>query len=183
MILAFHSIFSMYGFWLPNDPRGSGSDYIAAWELLRYGPATKTNSKRSVAHVPHDHALRMQAKAALTYPAVQITGLQAVTIAAGFVKAVVEGPYKVYACAILPDHVHLVIGAHPRRRGPFEESRNEKAQAGRTMARRRSPTLGRAWMEHCSGVRRSRVACDSLCGTESAQGREEAAEMELCDSV
>lgn len=74
MILAFHSIFSMYGFWLPNDPRGSGSDYIAAWELLRYGPATKTNAKRSVAYVPHDHALRLKAKEALNHPAVQITG-------------------------------------------------------------------------------------------------------------
>jgi hypothetical protein len=32
MILAYHSIFSMYGFWLPNDPRGSGSDYVASIE-------------------------------------------------------------------------------------------------------------------------------------------------------
>src|SRR5581483_11392251 len=61
MILAFHSIFSMYGFWLPNDPRGSGSDYIASWELFRFGPATKTNSRRSVAGVPHDVAKRFQA--------------------------------------------------------------------------------------------------------------------------
>jgi hypothetical protein len=41
MILAFHSIFSMYGFWMPNDPRGSGSDYVAVWELVRYGQRPK----------------------------------------------------------------------------------------------------------------------------------------------
>ena len=52
MILAYHSIFGMYGFWLPNDPRGSGSDYIASWELFRYGAARKTDSRRSVAHWP-----------------------------------------------------------------------------------------------------------------------------------
>ena len=49
MILAYHSIFSMYGFWLPNDPRGSGSDYVANWDLFRFGPATKVNTRHSVA--------------------------------------------------------------------------------------------------------------------------------------
>jgi hypothetical protein len=35
MILAYHSIFGMYGFWLPNDPRGFGSDYVASWDIFR----------------------------------------------------------------------------------------------------------------------------------------------------
>ena len=35
MIIAYHVIFGMYGFWLPNDPRGSWSDFVAAWELFR----------------------------------------------------------------------------------------------------------------------------------------------------
>jgi REP element-mobilizing transposase RayT len=114
MLLGFHAIFSMYGFWLPNDPRGSGSDYIAVWELFRYGPATKTNSSRSVAAVPHDHALRLAAKEELTYPPVQITGRQALFVAQGFRTACEEGEYSVHACAILPDHVHMVIGPHRR---------------------------------------------------------------------
>jgi hypothetical protein len=43
--LAYHVIVSMYGFWLPNDPRGSGSDFIGAWELFRYGGcATKVDT-------------------------------------------------------------------------------------------------------------------------------------------
>ena len=48
MLLAHHSILAFYGFWLPNDPRGSGSDYVANWELFRYGKATKTDSSVSV---------------------------------------------------------------------------------------------------------------------------------------
>jgi hypothetical protein len=44
MILASHVIFSTYGFWLPNDPRGSWSDFVGAWELFRFGPATKTDT-------------------------------------------------------------------------------------------------------------------------------------------
>jgi REP element-mobilizing transposase RayT len=115
MIIAYHSIFSTYGFWLPNDPRGSGSDYIASWELFRYGPATKTNSRRSVAALPLPPNWRREAQTALLYPPVFITGQQALAISQGFATAADEGPYEIYACAILPEHVHLVIGASPRR--------------------------------------------------------------------
>ena len=63
MVLAYHCVFGFYGFWLPNDPRGSGSDYIANWELLRYGRATKVQDRRrSRASQPHDHAWRMAAE-------------------------------------------------------------------------------------------------------------------------
>jgi len=27
MVIAYHAIFSTYGFWLPNDPRGSWSEF------------------------------------------------------------------------------------------------------------------------------------------------------------
>ena len=47
MVLAYHVIFSIYGFWLPNDPRGSWSEFVGAWELVRYGTSTKTNTRRS----------------------------------------------------------------------------------------------------------------------------------------
>jgi len=114
MILAHHSIFSMYGFWLPNDPRGSGSDYIAVWELFRYGAATKVDTRHSVACVAHDRRLRLAAKQVLRYPPVVITGQQALAVAAGFAQACTDADYRVHGCAILPEHVHLVIGAHPR---------------------------------------------------------------------
>ncbi len=114
MILAQHCIFSMYGFWLPNDPRGSGSDYIAVWELFRYGAATKVSTRNSVAHVTHDYHARLAAKQTLRYLPVEITGQQALAIACGFAQACAEADYRVHACAILPDHVHLVIGVHTR---------------------------------------------------------------------
>jgi REP element-mobilizing transposase RayT len=114
MILAQHCIFSMYGFWLPNDPRGSGSDYIAVWELFRYGAATKVSTRRSVAHVAHDQRARLAAKQVLRYPPVEISGRQALAIATGFAQACADAGYRVHTCAILPEHVHLVIGAHAR---------------------------------------------------------------------
>ena len=65
MVLAYHSIFCARGFWLPNDPRGSGSDYVRCYELYAFGPATKTTERHSVAHRHHDRQKRLAAKQAL----------------------------------------------------------------------------------------------------------------------
>ena len=105
---------SFYGFWLPNDPRGSWSTWIRQWELLRFGPATKVETTRSVADRPHDYALRHAAKQALEYPPVELSEAQAHDLSEGFKLAIEEGGYRCFACAILPEHVHLVLGRHQR---------------------------------------------------------------------
>ncbi|MBI1368317.1 MAG: hypothetical protein GC162_06650 [Planctomycetes bacterium] len=114
MILAFHSIFTAYGFWLPNDPRGTWSDFVRQWELFLHGKATTIDTRRSVAHRPHDQNAREAAKEALMYPPVTFTGEQALSISRGFVKAMEDSGYVLHACSILPRHVHLVIARHPR---------------------------------------------------------------------
>jgi REP element-mobilizing transposase RayT len=114
MLHGFHCILSTYGFWLPNDPRGSWSEFVRRWELLRFGPATKVNTRRSVAAVRHDHQVRQAAKAFLKYPKVHLSGKQALSVANGFRRAIEESSYIVYACSILPEHVHLVFGPHQR---------------------------------------------------------------------
>jgi REP element-mobilizing transposase RayT len=114
-VRAYHVIFCAYGFWLPNDPRGSWSTFIASWELARFGPATTTTMRRSVAGRRHDRQARLAAKEALKYPAVSFTGEQAQTIAHGFRKQIEISKYTVYACTILPQHVHLVLARTPYR--------------------------------------------------------------------
>ena len=113
MIIGYHIIFSTYGFWLPNDPRGSWSDFVGSWELFRYGPSTKTSETRSLAHREHDRKLRLAAKSALAYPPVKFNGLQARAVARGFARYVERSSLTVWACAILPDHVHMVVGRPP----------------------------------------------------------------------
>src|SRR5690349_736293 len=112
MVLGYHVIFSAYGFWLPNDPRGSWSDFVGAWELFRFGPATKTETRQSVAHQPHDRHQRQAARTALLYPPVQFTGLQARAIGYGFAQFVRKSGVIIWACAILPEHVHLILARH-----------------------------------------------------------------------
>jgi hypothetical protein len=74
MVHGYHVIFSAYGFWLPNDPRGSWS-FVASWELFRFGAASKTDERRSLAKRPYCRKSRFQAKEALKYPEVHFTGL------------------------------------------------------------------------------------------------------------
>jgi len=109
MVRAYHVIFSTYGFWLPNDPRGSWSDYVRSWEVFRHGPATKTHLRRSHARDEHDRRKRRAAKRSLRYPPVKFTGRQAVSVAQGFRNAIARSGYRFGACAILPEHVHAVI--------------------------------------------------------------------------
>lgn len=110
MIQGYHLIFGMYGFWLPNDPRGSWSTFVRSYELARFGAATKTDSRRSVAAKKHDHERRLAAKSALNYEPVKMTGMQARAIGRGFADYLQRTLVQVWACAILPDHVHVVTG-------------------------------------------------------------------------
>ncbi len=114
MIVGFHFIFSAYGFWLPNDPRGSWSSMVRQFDLLRYGPSTKIQTTQSVADAPHNQELRHTAKRAMKYPPVKFTGLQARAIARGFAEASATHEYHFHALAILPDHIHLVTAHHDR---------------------------------------------------------------------
>ncbi len=112
MILASHIIIGAYGFWLPNDPRGSWSDFVGSYELHRYGRATKTDARRSVAGKRHDATARKAAKGALKRPPIFFTGIQAREIARGFASYAREAELRIFACAVLPDHMHLVLGRH-----------------------------------------------------------------------
>ena len=109
MVRAYHVIFTTYGFWLPNDPRGSWSDYVAKWELYKYGPATKVRTRRSLARDPHDRQRRIAPKKELKYPPVTFNGLQARAVARGFANLIEHLKLNVAACAIMPDHVHVVF--------------------------------------------------------------------------
>jgi REP element-mobilizing transposase RayT len=112
MVIAHHVIFTAYGFWLPNDPRGSWSDFVRRWELLLHGDATKTSDRRSLAGDAHDYQARIAAKADLTYEPVVFTGQQALCISRGFAKAAQESQYIILACSIMPEHVHMVVARH-----------------------------------------------------------------------
>jgi REP element-mobilizing transposase RayT len=112
MVIAYHVIFGAYGFWLPNDPRGSWSTEVWAHHLQAFGGATKVETRQSLASRGHDRSLRLEAKQNLQYPAVHFTPVQTRVVGDGFAQAVADLDLDVYACSIMPDHVHLVTGRY-----------------------------------------------------------------------
>ncbi len=112
MVIASHVIIGAYGFWLPNDQRGSWSDFVGSWELLRFGEATTVDARRSLARKPFDPAKRAAALTALKYPLVKLPGLQARAVGRGFAVYAANVGLDILACAILPQHIHLVLARH-----------------------------------------------------------------------
>ena len=111
MIHGYHVIWGTHGFWLPNDPRGSWSDFVGWWELARFGRATRSIERRDV-DPGQWRAWRAAAERALKYPSVYLTGLQARAVGHGFANAVSKSGFTIWACSVLPQHVHMVIARH-----------------------------------------------------------------------
>ena len=130
MIHAYHVIWGTYGFWMPNDPRGSWSEFEHSWELARFGRATQSCDRVDVE--PREYARwREGARKALQYPAVTLTGQQALAAGEGFGRFVHKGGLVMLACSILPEHVHLVLARH---RYKIEQAANPlKGEATRRM--------------------------------------------------
>ena len=113
-VIAYHLILTHYGFWLPNDPRGSWSDFVRSWELfLAGGPATRTDTRRSVASKPHNSQSRKAAKNAMMRSPVVLTGVQAQAVGIGFGKFAARSRCAILACLVMPRHTHLVLDRPP----------------------------------------------------------------------
>lgn len=120
MVRWYHAIFSAYGFWLPNDPCGSWSDFVYAWELFRFGgPATHVSGRRSYAHDPHDVRFRREMKEHLKYRPARFDAACRNSIGEGFGSACSEFGFRLHACAIGYDHVHVIAARDVER--PIEQ--------------------------------------------------------------
>ena len=111
IVIGYHLIWTAYGYWLPNDPRGSMSktiacDVIAELGALHYGRKKVQPSARAVGE------FRDRAKDVLKYSLLDFSPSDFSTIAEGLAQCIREQRYTCYACAIMPDHVHLVTGRH-----------------------------------------------------------------------
>ena len=108
MILAYHGIFTTYGTWLPNDPRGSFSTEMYNAELqalgaIQYGrqavqPARPTLRKFWTAAAPR-----------LSRPPFFLNEQSRPSAAEAFGDVVARLSLQVPACAIMNDHMHILI--------------------------------------------------------------------------
>lgn len=111
IVIAHHLIWVAYGCWLPNDPRGSTSktirnDIIAEIGKLHFGRKRLQPASRDI------RTFYAIAKQKLMHPLLEFGASEISFIAEAFQEVVTTFKYTGYACAIMRDHVHLVIRKH-----------------------------------------------------------------------
>jgi REP element-mobilizing transposase RayT len=108
MIAGFHLIWTAYGWWLPNEPRGSSSHEIRVERIadlgeLHYGRKLIQPPSREL------RAFYTQARQVLKHPLLIFEEEERRIISDSFRKVIAAQRYTCFACAIMPDHVHAVI--------------------------------------------------------------------------
>jgi len=111
MIAGYHLILTPYGWWLPNDPRGSMSREIRAPHIadlgeIHFGRRRSQPAGRIVG------AFREAARAHLKHSLLAFSEAEIAIVGAAFGEASAARNYTCYGCAILADHVHLLIRKH-----------------------------------------------------------------------
>src|SRR4051812_36504218 len=111
LVIAHHVMWTLYGWWLPNDPRGSTSktirnDLVAELGELHFGRKTLQPARREIRDFYRDAA------GVLKHPLLSLLPSEFEIVAAAIQVAIVQHKYTCYAAAIMPDHVHLVIRKH-----------------------------------------------------------------------
>jgi len=111
IVIAHHLIFTAYGWWLPNDPRGSSShtircDVIGELGELHHGRKRVQPASGEIREFYREAAKRLKHQLLLFDDADRRE------IGAAFEDVITDERYTCWACAIMPDHIHLLIRKH-----------------------------------------------------------------------
>jgi REP element-mobilizing transposase RayT len=133
-------MWTLYGWWLPNDLRGSTSrvirrDLVAELGELHFGRKQVQPAGKDI------RAFYVQAAEVLKHALLAFSPDEFPSVAEAIGRAIIECNYTCYACAIMPDHVHLVIRKHR----DLADSMIEKIQS---LSRKRLIDMGLRNAEH-----------------------------------
>lgn len=112
-IIAHHLIWTLYGHWLPNDPRGSGSEevrdpkFVPLGEVFHGRKSARLQSTREKLRAFHK-----QAEPLLEFLRFWLEEAKRQALGEAFAKVIAERNYTVWACAFLSNHVHAVVRRH-----------------------------------------------------------------------
>jgi REP element-mobilizing transposase RayT len=111
MIVAHHLLWTIYGYWLPNDPRGSRSRAIHSDALAELGEI-HFERKRVQPRGKELQEFRERAAKILKYEIRELSDGETARVGEAIQEVMRARSYTCYACAIMPDHVHLLIRKH-----------------------------------------------------------------------
>jgi REP element-mobilizing transposase RayT len=113
IIIGHHLIWTLYGHWLPNDLRGSGSSELYDKKLAQLGPIHHGRKPKRLQ--PSRKELKQfykKAEPLLNFPMFWIDEAKRQAIRDAVANVIVDRNYTIWACAILKNHAHLVIRRH-----------------------------------------------------------------------
>ncbi|HKB03420.1 MAG TPA: hypothetical protein VKD90_14450 [Gemmataceae bacterium] len=143
MVIAHHLIFTAYGWWLPNDPRGSESHEIRVERIAELGELH--HGRKPVQPLPS--VLRdfyRRASDNLKHELLQFDEADWEVVAGSFARVIREAGYTCYACALMPDHVHLLVRRH-RDQAEVMLERFQEASREDLIAAGRRPVVHPVW--------------------------------------
>jgi len=108
MIIAYHAVFTTYGTWLPNDPRGSYSKEIYN-EQLKLSGKIKYGRQNPQPEYKELLKFRTAATPRINRQPIFLSNNSRPIIADAFAKVVKRLSLKIPACAIMNNHVHILI--------------------------------------------------------------------------
>jgi hypothetical protein len=154
MIIGHHLIWTAYGWWLPNDPRGSMSREIRKDALIDLGDLHYGRKRVQPANWK---ITRFYAEAAesLQFNLLKFSQDEVAAIAESFASTIQRRTCTCYACAIMPEHIHLLIRRHRDMPETMIEAFQEDSRAAVLDLKSKArgidhPVLGRSWMEGVS---------------------------------
>lgn len=111
MVAGYHLIWTAYGCWLPNDPRGSSSLEMREEKLT---PLGQWHYGRRIQQPPSSviGSFYREADDLLEHPRLHLTDDDIGLVAVSFARTIQVRQYTCYACALMPDHIHVLIRRH-----------------------------------------------------------------------
>ena len=113
IVIAYHLIWTAYGWWLPNDLRGSTSHQIACDAIAELGELhhgrRKVQPAGWVIRDFYQRATEVLKHALMTFRPDEIQ-----RIARAFGSLADGRPFTCHACAVMADHVHVLMRKHKR---------------------------------------------------------------------
>jgi REP element-mobilizing transposase RayT len=139
MVVGHHLIWTAYGWWLPNDPRGSSSHEVRVAPMAELGDLH--HGRKTVQ--PRSAEIRQfydQARDILKHELLALSADDICVVGRCLGQVIQRSGYTCYACAVMPDHVHLLIRRHRDKAEMMVEVFQKASRLGMIESGRRAPT-------------------------------------------
>jgi hypothetical protein len=110
-VIALHLVMHGYGHWLANDPRGSGSRELREDKFADLGPV-HIGRKRVQPPKEDLRDFYREAETRLEYETLWFKEPARTVIACALEQICKQRNYTAWACAVLPNHAHVLLRIH-----------------------------------------------------------------------